>query len=232
MLKRVKIFPMKMTQGKVEEIYLDGSARIVCPPELTPSPGQFLQAQAAGSDSPLAVSLFPSLSSPNGFRSAPHIPSNWNPGEILHLRGPIGRGFIVPPSARRVLLVSFDGFPSRLLGLIPKTLKQGAGVVVLCDSHIENLPEAVEIQPLKSLPEVFSWADYAAMDLARENLRQLENSLAGLGQAAARVEAQILLHSQMPCAGIADCGVCALTSRHDWRMICKDGPVFDLGDLI
>ncbi len=231
-MKRVKIFPMKTAKGKVEEIFLDGSARISCTPELIPIAGQYLHSQAAGSDSPLAVSLFPSLPSPNGFRSAPPIPSAWRPGQILHLRGPIGRGFSIPQSARRVALVAFDDSLSRLLGLVSQALTQNAEIVAACDAPIENLPEVVEIQPLKSLPEVLTWADYAAMDVDRENLNRLGEGLEGLGQVAAGIEAQVLIRSLMPCAGIADCGVCALASRHGWRMICKDGPVFDLRELI
>lgn len=230
--KHVKIFPMKAATGKVQEIFLDGSARIACPPELIPSPGQYLQAHTPGSDSPLAVTLFPSLFSPNGFRSAPHIPPRWMPGETLRLRGPFGRGFTLPLSARKVALVCFDDAPFRLLGLISQALARNAEVVAVCDASIESLPEVVEVQPLTSLPEVFLWADYAAMDAGRENLNRLVKNLEAQKQTAAWTEAQILLRSPMPCAGFAECGVCALTSRRAWRMICKDGPVFDLGELI
>lgn len=223
---------MKKTIGKVEEIYLDGSIRIVCPPESIPSPGQYLQAHAHGSDSPVAVSLFPSLVAPNGFRSGPINHAKWRPGDALHLHGPFGRGFTLSLSARRVLLVSFDAPPFHMLGLISQALAQQAEVVMVCDFGIENLPEVVEVQPLRSLPEVFSWADYAAMDVDRANLDQLKVSLAGLDQASVRIEAQVLLRSPMPCAGLADCGVCAYTSPQGWQMICKNGPVFDLGKLL
>ena len=230
--KHVKIFPMKTAKGKVEEIFLDGSARISCPPELIPTPGQYLHAQTAGSDSALAVSLFPSLPTPTGFFSAPPIPSEWLPGRELHLRGPIGRGFTLPLSARKVALVAFDDSFSRLLGLVSQALNQHAEIVAICDRPIEGLPEIVEIQRLKSMPEILLWADYAAVDVGRENLNQVVKSLAGSEQTAARIEAQVLVRSPMPCAGIAECGVCALASRHDWRMICKDGPVFNLGEWI
>lgn len=222
---------MKTAKGKVQEIFLDGSARITCPPELIPSPGQYLHAQANGSDSALAVSLFPSLPTPNGFRSAPPIPSDWIPGRELNLRGPIGRGFTLPPSARKVALVAFDDSFSRLSGLVSHALTQHAEIVAVCDTRIESLPEVVEIQRLRSMPEILSWADYAAIDVGRENLNQIRKNLEALGQAAARIEAQILVRSPMPCAGSAECGVCALTSGHAWRMICKDGPVFGLREL-
>jgi hypothetical protein len=36
----------------------------------------------------------------------------------------------------------------------------------------------------------------------------------------------------MPCAGLADCGVCAVELRRGWKLACKDGPVFDLRDIL
>lgn len=224
----VKIFQMKTAQGRVEEIFLDGSAGIVCPPELIPHPGQYLYAHADGSVSPLAVSLFPSLISPKGFRSAPAAPPSWRPGDILHLRGPIGRGFFIPANARRIALVAFDDSPSLLRGLIPVAMKQNAEVVLACDSQIADLPEVVEVLPLEAMGEILRWADYAAFDADRENLNRLMERLAGMNQAGAGIEAQVLIRAAMPCGGIADCGACALILRHEWKMICKDGPVFDL----
>jgi NAD(P)H-flavin reductase len=41
-----------------------------------------------------------------------------------------------------------------------------------------------------------------------------------------------LVVAPMPCGGLAECGVCAVTTRRGWKLACKDGPVFDLGELI
>jgi dihydroorotate dehydrogenase electron transfer subunit len=224
---------MKTAKGKLEEIYLDGSARIACPPELTPAPGQYLLAHADGSDSPLPVPVFSSLPSPqSGFRSAPGLPASWRPGQSLHLRGPIGHGFTIPATARKIALVAFDDAPARLLGLLSSALKQNAEVVVICNSAAEDLPEIVEIQPLKALPDALQWAEYAAMDVSRENLNLLRERLAEKVQVTAKIEAQVLIRSPMPCGALAECGVCALAIHHDWKMICKDGPVFELRDLL
>ena len=224
---------MKTAKGKLEEIYLDGSARIACPPELTPAPGQYLLAHADGSDSPLPVPVFSSLpSSQGGFRSAPALPASWRPGQSLHLRGPIGHGFTIPTAARKIALVAFDDSPACLLGLLTSALKQQAEVVVICNSATEDLPEIVEVQPLKALPDALQWAEYAAMDVSRENLNQLKDRLAGKEQITAKIEAQVLIRAPMPCGALAECGVCALPIHHDWKMICKDGPVFELRDLL
>lgn len=231
-MKRVNIFPMRIDKGRIEEIHLDGCARIHCAPDLIPAPGQYLIAHADGSNAPLPVALFSSLSlSRNGFRAAPPVPSFWKPGDSLTLRGPIGRGFSMPSSVRKIVLLAFDGAPIRLLGLVAPALKQGGEVVVVCDAKTEDLPEAVEVQPLRAMSDAFAWADYAALDVDRENLNQLKKRLATLEPLAARIEAQVLIRAPMPCGALADCGVCALSLHHEWKMICKDGPVFELGEL-
>jgi hypothetical protein len=35
----------------------------------------------------------------------------------------------------------------------------------------------------------------------------------------------------MPCGALAECGVCSLLVRNEWKQICSDGPVFALSDL-
>ena len=223
---------MKTARGKLEEIYLDGSARIICPPELIPAPGQYLLAHADGSDSPLPVTVFSSLPSPGGFRSAPALPSSWKPGDTIILRGPIGHGFSLPVPSCKIALVAFDDSPTRLQGLIPLALKQNAEIVLVGSFDSMDLPEVVEIQPLKVMTEVLQWADYAALDSSRENLAKLRKLLEGSKQLTAKLEAQILIRAPMPCGALADCGVCALVLDRDWKMICKDGPVFPLRELL
>jgi len=216
----------------VVTIYLDSRARIICPPDLIPAPGQYILAHARGSDSPLAVPVFFSDSAPNGFRSAPFLPLVWGLGTQLNLRGPLGHGFSIPAFARKVALIAFDESPARLHGLIPIALKQDAEVVLVSNMVVDGMPEAVEVQPLQALTDIYQWADYAALDVARENLHQLGEVL-GMGrQAKAPREAQVLVRAPMPCGALAECGVCALIIRREWRMICKDGPVFDLNSIL
>lgn len=228
---RVNISPMKIGEGQLFEIYLDSSIRIICPPELIPAPGQYILAHASGSDSPLAVPVFFSDSAPNGFRSAPMMNSSWNPGTRLNLRGPLGRGFSIPLFTRKVALIAFDDSPARLRGLISMALKLDAEVVLVSDSALDDIPEVVEVQPLQAMTDIYQWADYAAFDVARENLNQLKEKFGRMNQAKSPREAQVLVRAPMPCGALAECGVCALTIRHEWKMICKDGPVFEMKEL-
>ena len=228
---RVNISPMKNGAGQVTDVYLDSRARIICPPDLIPAPGQYLLAHAHGSSAPLAVPVFFSDSAPNGFRSAPFLPLSWMPGTRLNLRGPLGHGFSLPAFARKIALIAFDESPARLHGLISIALKQGAEVVVVSNTILEDMPEAVEIQPLQAMADIYQWADYAALDVGRENLPQLRKMLGEGNQAKGPREAQVLVRAPMPCGALAECGVCALTIRHEWKMTCKDGPVFQVNEL-
>jgi Iron-sulfur cluster binding domain of dihydroorotate dehydrogenase B len=230
--KRVNISQMKNGEGKLHEIYLNSSIRIDCPPELIPAPGQYLLAHARGSDSPLAVPVFFSDAAPNGFRCAPILDSSWLPGTQLDLRGPLGHGFAIPSFARKVALIAFDDSFERMRGLIPMALKQEAEVVLVCKDVVEDMSEAVEVQPLQALIDIYHWADFAAIDVARENLNQLREMLGKTEQAKVPREAQVLVRAPMPCGALAECGVCALAIKHDWKMICKEGPVFEMNSIL
>jgi hypothetical protein len=218
---------MRLGEAVIKEIYVDSSARLLCPPELLPNPGQYLLADMRRSDSPVATPVFLSESTPEGFRSAPAIPSTWMPGAHLAIRGPIGHGFATPPAARKIALIAYDDSPARLRGLIPLSFKQGAEIVLLCNSPVNDLPESIEVQPLQALTEVLKWTDFIAADVARENFQQFKTLLSGL----TLPETQILIRAPMPCGALAECGVCALTIDHQWKMVCKDGPVFRIEDL-
>lgn len=224
---------MHTATGQVIELILQNGlrlARISCPANLIPAPGQYLLASHT-SESPLPVPIFYTNSSPLGFIASGPISDGWNPGMELFLRGPLGRGFSLPASARKVALVAFDDVPARLHGLISPALRQGAGVVLITDHDAESLPDEVEVQPTSTLAEALEWSDYIALDVARERLVELRECLGGMRRAWVGKEAQVLLRAPMPCGGVADCGVCAVTLRSGWEMACKDGPVFDLKDL-
>ncbi len=220
-------------KGQVIELILENGlrqARISCPADLVPAPGQYLLA-SDGSDSPLPVPLFSTESTPSGFIACAPIPETWTPGTEITLRGPLGHGFALPASARKVALIPFDDSSSRLQSLILPALKQGAAVVLVSDSDGEDLPDEVEVQPFSALDEVLDWADYLALDVLRENLPGLRERLGGRDQVPVKGEAQVFVHAPVPCGGIAECGVCAVNLKFSWKLACKDGPVFDLGEV-
>ena len=202
--------------------------RLACAEKLIPAPGQYLLA-SNGSDMILPVPVFYTDFAPNGFIGP--VPDTWAPGDTLYLRGPLGRGFSLPASARRIGLIAFDGPYSRLRGLIQPALRQNASVVLVTAWEAGGLPDEVEVQPVSALGDILEWADYIAVDLRREDLPKWREKLGERVPRPARTDVQILIHTSMPCGGIAECGVCALRTEDDWKLICKEGPVFDLGEI-
>lgn len=231
---------MHTGRGRIVELILqDGqrAARISCPAELIPAPGQYALV-SDGSNAPLPVPLFVTDSAPDSVAVAPWrhftaspVPDHWMPGTEISLRGPLGNGFKLPASARKVALVALADSPSRLRGLIRPALSQGAAVVCVGDSQLENLPDDVEAQPMSALGEVIEWADYAAFDVTREDLTGWVERLRELNQASTWKEAQVFIQTPVTCGGVAECGVCAVVTKSGWKMACKDGPVFALGEL-
>lgn len=226
---------MHTGKGQIVELILQNGlrqARISCPENLIPSAGQYLLASGASSADILPVPVFYTDSAPQGFITSTPVPDSWTLGRELSLHGPLGRGFKLPASARKVALIAFDDSPSRLHGLIKPALTQSAAVVLVCDTVEEYaLPDEVEIHPLSAWSEIVEWADYVAFDVAREHWFELRELLLNDGQLSALPEAQILIRTPVPCGGIADCGVCAVTLRSNWKLACKDGPVFNLNEI-
>lgn len=223
---------MHTGKGQVNELLLQGGlryARISCPASLIPSTGQYLLA-SAGSDAILPVPVYYTESAPDGFIAAP-APDDWMPGMDVALRGPLGRGFEIPGSASKVCLAAIDDMPFRLCGLMLAALNRGAAVALVTDSAMGNLPDEVEVHPLGALGDILLWADYAAIDVSRERLPDLLESLREQNQLSAWREAEVLVHIPIPCGGVGECGVCAVRTKSGWRMACKDGPVFALGEL-
>ena len=233
---------MHTATGCIEEIYLDGyrAARISCPVSLVPAPGQYLLATASTDPhAPLAQPLFSAGACPGGFYSAPPLPGNWLPGARLNLRGPLGRAFSLPAAARRVALAAFDGDCARVLALLEPALTQKASVLLLAEQPPAGLPAALEILPLSALAESAPRSENLAIKLRRERLPELFNLLSpDLNDAKLRGKpipprssfVQILVDTPLPCAGLAECGACAVRLRPGtgYKLACKDGPVFDL----
>jgi NAD(P)H-flavin reductase len=227
---------MQKVAGRIIAIQRDQDGRttaeIACPPESIPGAGQYALAWApADQDSPLATALFPAKRKQHSFIAAPQVPASWTPGTRLEMRAPLGLGFSPPENCRRVALAAFDSGLQRLLPLIFQAISNEAAVTVFADTALPRIPAAVEVLPLSDLPTVLAWADYLALDLPRSAIPGLRARLGLAPGAALACPTQALVLTAMPCGGDAECGACALPYRHKWKLVCRDGPVFDLNDL-
>ena len=221
-------------EGSITELVLmDGqsSVRLSCPAGVIPAPGQYLLAHASGSDEPLATPLFAAATFPGGFLAPPPIPSTWSPGTQLHLRGPLGRGFRLPSSARRIALVALKCSSRILLSLLDRAFHQDAAVTLVGEGAPEDLPLQVEVQPTHALLDVCKWADFVAFEGARELLPELREIFPQPNYAM-KAEAQVLVRTAMPCGALAACGVCTIEAGGRALLACEDGPEFDFGQVM
>ena len=226
---------MIQAAGEITELWLAGSGtvggRMRCLPAIQPLPGQYLQAYAPELPGCFSVNLFASEQDKTDVFMAPPLPEDWRVGTRLAVRGPLGRGFRLPEEARRVSVGALDGNAYRLLPLIRQALAQQA-MVILFTQHIpQQLPMAVEVLPLISLPEALDWADFLALDVSLDNISSIPARLKLPPGQTCPFPAQILVVASMPCGGVAECGVCGVHTRRGWVLACKDGPVFDLNTL-
>ncbi len=224
---------MLTCDGKVIEVQLrPGDARaawIACPPKAIPAPGQYLLAWDTAAA--LGTALFRAGAESDGFLAAPPIPDEWEPGSPLRLRGPLGQGFRLPTQVRRLALAALGETAERLLPLAEPLPGRKLDVALVSDAALPSLPASVEIHPLHALPEVLSWADFLALDLPLEALPRLRTVLGTASGRGLPCPAQALVSTPMPCAGLAECGACAVPARGGWKHACLDGPVFDLNLL-
>jgi dihydroorotate dehydrogenase electron transfer subunit len=187
---------------------------------------------ASDDASVLPVNLFTSEVLDDGFLASPPVPFNWVPGKQLRLRGPLGRGFSIPEGVRRIALVAMGNTAARLRPVVNLSIRRDIAVAMFTDQALASLPALVEVNPLSALTDALAWADYLIVDVLLEQLSHLRAALGLSGDALPPCPGQALVLAPMPCAGLADCGVCALPAQRGWKLLCKEGPVVDLNGLL
>lgn len=222
--------------GRVSEVRLglggELQALIACPPAAVPPAGRYMSARApAEADAPLATPLFLTQPVQGGFWAASPWPPSWIPGTELVLRGPLGRGFDLPQSVSRLALAALGASPARLLPLALAAVERNCAVTLFTTAPLPGLASNIEIFPLDALGEALSWPDLLAIDLPLERLPSLRTLLGLSATQLLPCSAQVLLDTPLPCAGIGECGACAVPSRRGTRLACVDGPVFSLEGL-
>ncbi|NOH12950.1 MAG: hypothetical protein HND51_15020 [Chloroflexi bacterium] len=214
------------------EIYKFPSYIFECPPAAIPAPGQYLQAfSPQDPDLALATTLFPSSlpvqeGATSNIELHPSEKVDWEPGTNLQLRGPLGTGFKLPEEASRVALVALGSHPACLLPLMAQALSQNAAVALFCNEPPPGLPAAVEVNRLSAYQEATLWGDYTAFEMPIQILNTYQKRLGLPPDLPLPSNAEVLIHSPMPCAALAACGVCSVKAKRGWKLTCKDGPVF------
>lgn len=166
-------------------------------------------------------------------------------GTTLDLIGPLGNGFVLPPRARHLAVVSTPGRTPALLPLIHEMLDRGGRVVVLLqdDAALDpalraQLPFAVEVHQeapgtawQTRLQAVLAWADVATTALPGAATAELFEATRAARLRVERDFMQVLVDAQLVC-GYGACHACLTPlGAGRWTRACVHGPVFDLAEL-
>jgi dihydroorotate dehydrogenase electron transfer subunit len=166
-------------------------------------------------------------------------------GDRLDLVGPLGNGFAIHPDSKNLLLVAGGIGIAPLRLLADEAVKRGLSVTLLCGtptSHRyppERLPPEIELVTVTEdgtagrkgmitdlLPNFTSGADQVfacgptSMYQSMAKQKLLKNK-----------PVQISLEVRMGC-GLGICYGCTVKTRNGLKQVCKDGPIFDLGDIL
>ena len=169
------------------------------------------------------------------------------PGDVVSAYGPLGRGFEIKRSSQNLLLIGGGIGIAPLVWLADCGVASGKNVTLLIGARRESLvfparllPPEVEVVVTtedgsmgrrglvsEALEELLPWCDQAfacgpnAMFQALAAVRR---------KSAVRKPLQILTEEAM-CCGTGICYSCAVVTRKGVRLVCKDGPRFDIGDV-
>jgi len=210
----------------------------------------------------LRTPLFPAWSDVGGFDTLvppDHPAADLRSGDSVNLIGPLGQGFEVPTTARRLLLVAST---ARLPVLLPlaRQRNQGFGknpgfsVALLLSAPtaaelypIRLLPPALEVHvattdgsaghpgsALDLFPNLVRWADCICIAPLHSKDPATYPAMAEIVREVrvgpGRGFAQALVVPPMAC-GVGACQGCAVPVARGTKLACTDGPVFDLLEL-
>ncbi len=168
-------------------------------------------------------------------------------GDTVELLGPLGNGFSIYPSSRKLLLVAGGMGVASLYFLAEETFKKKNSVTMMCGTAIENrYPIDYLTHGIKTfittedgsagkkgkitefISEYIDWADQifacGPMPMYRDMYGQREKLLKGK-------PVQVSLEVRMGC-GRGVCYGCTVKTKRGLKQVCKDGPVFDLDDVL
>ena len=170
------------------------------------------------------------------------------PGDEVEAFGPLGHGYSVRPDSQNLLLVAGGIGVAPLVWLADEQVARGRNVVLLMGARdaahlypVSMLSPEVELVPATDdgsaghhgfvtdlLPQYAAWADQVFACGPTPMFRSMAETLRAL---TFRKSCQVLLEERMAC-GTGICYSCAVeTRRHGIKLICKDGPRFELREV-
>jgi len=166
-------------------------------------------------------------------------------GDELDLLGPLGNGFSIHHGSHNLLLVAGGIGIAPLRFLADEAIKQGLSVTLLLGT-----PTAAQLYPSHLLPQVKLVTATEDGSIGKKGM--ITDLLADFTDGADQVfacgpasmyqtmasqkllknkPAQISLEVRMGC-GLGVCYGCTVKTKKGLRQVCKDGPIFDLDNIL
>ncbi|UCC90112.1 MAG: dihydroorotate dehydrogenase electron transfer subunit [Dehalococcoidia bacterium] len=168
-------------------------------------------------------------------------------GTNIDLLGPLGNGYTVQPGSRKLLLLAGGIGIAPLCFLAEKAINQGCSVTLLLGAST-----ATQLYPRHLLPAqaelVITTEDGTAgregmiTDFVHDFVGQADQifacgpasmyqTMAAQKQQLKGKPVQISLEMRMGC-GLGVCYGCTVKTKNGLKQVCKDGPVFNLDDIL
>lgn len=168
-------------------------------------------------------------------------------GDHLDLLGPLGSGFEVRPEAQNLLLVAGGIGIAPLVALAEHALGAGRSVVLVVGDRT-----SARVYPERLLPSgvraVVATEDGSAgfhgmaTDLLPRLAREADQvfacgplamyrAMSGMSDELGGKPVQVLMEVVLGC-GVGACLGCTVETRRGPRLVCRDGPVFELRDIL
>jgi len=164
-------------------------------------------------------------------------------GDKLDLLGPLGNGFNVSPNAKKLLMIAGGIGIAPLVFLAEAAAKKGLSVTLLYGA-----PTAAQLYPHPTKAELVTATEDGSVgrkglitDFLPEYLDSADQIFACgpllMYRAMARMpelknkSVQISLEVRMGC-GVGVCYGCTVKAKNGLKQVCKDGPVFELNDIL
>jgi len=169
-------------------------------------------------------------------------------GDVIDLLGPLGRGFNIRPESHNLLLIAGGIGIAPMFALADEGIHRGLRLTLLLGA-----PTATQLYPVELLRRsvncMVATEDGSAgrKGMVTELLADLDDgadqifacgpipmyrALAALMQSKkGEKSVQVSVEARMGC-GFGGCYGCAIETRSGLRLVCKDGPVFELNDVI
>ena len=169
-------------------------------------------------------------------------------GKKVDVLGPLGRGFSLAPGSESLLLVGGGMGIAPLIFLAQyaapgHTVALVHGAKTAAQIYHQGLPRGVEFIPVTEdgtlgakgratdvLPDFLGGADRVFACGPLDMYKAMSEQIVILSEAK-NLSCQVSLEVRMGC-GLGACRSCTINTRKGLKQVCRDGPVFELGDIL